>query len=205
MTAIIAYHEKTTLAGNELRREWRIRPVESYRRDELDDAWGSDWQKYRPHTTHVLEERFIRNGVDEGWNPRHTLYEIDDAVQNIDENAVIVDVRLARIASQLYAARDATNKAKQAKAAADLKAKQEAAESDRRNKRSLDAFEKLRASPKDRILAERWNAFIIRARDNEALKARIARDPTLYNAAAYAETVPAKRKAIREFLEEFDS
>jgi hypothetical protein len=141
--------------------------------------------------------------VDDGWKPTHTLYDPDDVLENIDVKAVIVDSRLASIAAKRYSDRDAGYAEAKAKEEAARKAKQEEARLALAAKRSHDAFEKLLASPKDKIWAERWNAFIIRARDDERIRARIARDPALYNEAMYAETVPTKRKAIKAFLESF--
>ena len=187
-----AYYDRQTALGH-LRTEWRIRPIEAFTRDALAEAWGPDWQRYRPHTTLVLEQRYIRRGVEEPWKPAHTLYEPDDALQNIDSKATIVDPRLARIEARHAAETEAKETARVAR--------EEKETSDRMKGQSDAAFRKLLDSPKDREWAIRWNALVETATEEE--KDRVRSNANLlrmYDAVMSSRTVPAKRKAFRAFL-----
>ena len=74
----------------------------------------------------------------------------------------------------------------------------------RREARSAAAFARLVMSSRDHVWADSWKAFIVRYLNDEVMKAQVLNNIRLYDAVLAAETVPAKRKAIKAFLVAFE-
>jgi hypothetical protein len=200
--AIVAYWEKESVAGpGTLRKEYRVRLVKDFSADELNAAWGSDWRKYKPFATHVLEERYIRRGQEEPWKPHSSANSREQAMEYIDSNAIALDPTLQK----LEAAQAQYRQEQKVKEEAAHKSKAEAQERASRRDRSEAAFNRLRDS-KDGIWATRYNEYVLAHMNDPAFQASARDNPEFmkyYQAVMSAETVPAKKKAIREFLTKF--
>ena len=200
---LVAYHDRETASGTRLRDEWRVREVRDFAPEALVAAWGSDWHSYRPGASHVLEHRYIRDGVEEPWTPHQAANSEEQALQEVPDR--VGDVALDPYLIELRELR------KQAAAGhkrqVDLKKEQELEASERRSqrKRSEDAFERMRTSRtgKGAEWATKWNVFVQAHRDDAEYRDRAAKDAGYmerYRAVFDAESVPSKQKAIREFL-----
>lgn len=208
MTAIAAYHERASMdpmtgADGILRDEWRVvsyREGDPVQAERLAEAFGTDWQRYRPFPKAVLEHRYIRRGAEDPWLPVALGNTVGDALGEVDPGAVAVDPRLAAIQQKRadYAA-ERDRKAQEER-------EREAAVGERR-RRSADskaAFRRLAASG-DAEWAERWNAAV--GSTSTEQRDQLRRDPEfvrLHEAVMAAVTVPSKRKAIREALAYLD-
>ena len=72
MSSIVAYKERESMSPTTgvvgiIRVEWRIKPISAYNMDDLYAAFGPNWTSYNPGARFVMEQRYIRRGVDEGW------------------------------------------------------------------------------------------------------------------------------------------
>ena len=72
MSSIVAYKERESMSPTTgvvgiIRVEWRIKPISAYNIDDLYAAFGPNWTSYNPGARFVMEQRYIRRGVDEGW------------------------------------------------------------------------------------------------------------------------------------------
>lgn len=200
---IIAFRERESMAeaGVFLRREWRVREVTDIAEETLTQSLGCDWRYYHPHTTHVVEERALRGGEPmTAWTVMWPVASYEAAVEHVDSGAVFVCPVLRDLHErQGTAQREAIE---QAAIEAERKRQAEAdAETARlRAERSEAAFRRLLVSTHG-VWAERWNAFTSSVTDEQ--RERLRADETavhLHDAVLAAETVPAKRKAIRAFL-----
>ncbi|MDO8632774.1 MAG: ParB/Srx family N-terminal domain-containing protein, partial [Phycisphaerales bacterium] len=204
MGDVAAYHERVSPAtGGPVRHEWRVRPLTAWTYAELDAAWGTDWRTYRPGAEFVLEERYIRDGVDEGWKPFQAANTEEQALQDVPQHHGVVAVDSYLI--ELWALRAQAEQSHHRAVSLKEEREYEARERGAQKKRSEDAFERMRTgkSGKGAEWAEKWNAFIQAHVDDAAYRGRAAADATymaLYKAVFAAETVPTKQKAIREFL-----
>ena len=180
-----------------LRDEWRVRDVADFAPGALVAAWGPDWRRYKPFASHVLEHRYVRRGVEEPWKPAQSANSEEQALQHIDDKAVALDPYLKELQQLRMLTQEKERKVEEEKRRREI----EAYERRYHRGRSAEAFKKLLAS-KDAAWAERWNVWIA-AHQSDAARAAAERDPEfmrLHHAAFDAETVPAKRKAIKEFL-----
>lgn len=202
---IVAYAERQSWSTNPetgepwpIRHEWRVSLVADFSYEVLQAAFGDYWRDSRKgYSSHVLEHRYVRGGVAEEW----TLFDTDTSrrgcLEMIDSNAVAVDPELTAIQAERRAAQAEHER----KIEADRVASVAAAERAYHAERSDAAFYKLSKS-KDSVWAERWNSFVSTC-DN-ATREQIAADRALYDAVMSAETVPAKRKAIKAFLAKWE-
>jgi len=200
--AIVAYKERESFDPQTgepgiLRTEWRVRTVATFRPEELAAAFGPDWQRYKPFASHVLEHRYIRRGKEEPWTPFNAANSFDQALAEVDSGAVAVHPTLKKLQREReeYAEEQRRKKETESRLAAEREEREYHAG------RSDEAFRKLAAS-KDGVWAERWNAFVS-SHSDAASRDRVRNDAEfmqLYKAVMAAETVPAKRVAIRKFL-----
>jgi hypothetical protein len=199
---IVAYRERTpSWSDTVLRTEWRVRPVEACPYDYLVAAWGKDWGYHHPETTHVLEQRYIRNGVEEPWRPSFAARSRAHALEHVDGGRGVVELDpelIAQTAATIAESeRMAAEKNAQAAAAHDAEARRE------RVRRSEKAFGDLSMHVRDGHWAARWTTFVADADKDDEFFASIRADDEfrrLHNAVIAAITVPAKRKAIKAFL-----
>ena len=195
---LVAYYERVTPAGTNLRDEWRVREVREFDMADLYAAWGPDWLSYRPGASHVLEHRYIRDGAEEPWTPFQAANSEEQALQAVPDNAVALDSYLIELQALRKQAAEKRRKDEEEKS----NRAHEATERAVQRKRSEEAFVKLQKSPRDGVWAEKWNAYAA-AHQDDAFRARAQADPAYmehYRAVIGAEAVPAKRKAIKEFL-----
>lgn len=203
MSEIVAYREKPSMScDGTMRWEYMVRRVEDVNPDVLTLAWGKSWMYHRSDITHVLtERRFLIGGPPEqGWCMPVGLTLREDVLDHLPKHSVIVDPKLQVIeeATRAERARDAAREA--ADAEEKVRIDHESEMHRYRQKRSNAAFERLLAS-KDGNWAERWNAFAQScSKEFLASVGEVAEFRRLYDAAMGAETVPAKRKAIKAFL-----
>jgi hypothetical protein len=200
---IIAFRERESMAeaGVVLRREWRVRDVTTFMEDVLAASLGGDWRYYHPYTTHVVEERALRGGEPmTAWTVMWPLYSYEAAVEQVDSGAVFV----CPILRELHERREAAQRAAIERAAAEIERERQAAADQEAARRkaylSEAAFRRLLVSTHG-VWAERWNAFTASATPEQ--RERLRADETavrLHDAVLAAETVPAKRKAIKAFL-----
>ena len=207
MPEIVAFYEREssdpeTGEPGILRKEWRVRHIKNFTREELEAQWGPRWRESRPFAEYVLEHRYIRRGKEEPWEPFEAATTIDQALQYVDDHATPVHPKLKR----LVAAREEEERKRGVEAEAKRISEIEAEDRERRARKSSEAFQRMMENPKFRVWGERWNEYILKhqkdqafldaARENEGfMKA--------YRAIFEAVTVPAKVKAIRMFLEAF--
>jgi len=202
MSEIIAYSEWSLGWKDQqtIRKEWRIRLLEQVGLATLNAAWGPRWPVLYPGSTHVIEQRYVRDGNAEPWKPHHPASSREDALRCIPHDAISVDPELIALQKswRLEAQELAQKKAEEDRDA------QRRAEEEAQQEQSQAAFARLTTSPSaaNRRCAEAWNTFVKQASDRT--KARVRVDPELrplYDAVMMATDVPSKRRAIREFLE----
>jgi hypothetical protein len=200
---IIAYRERESMAeaGVVLRREWRVCEVADVAEETLAQLLGRDWGHYHPQTTHIVEERALRGGEPmTAWTVGWAIDSYEAAVEHVDSGAVFV----CPILREIHERQGAAQREAIEQAAAEIERERLAAAAEeaarRRADRSESAFRRLLVSEHG-VWAERWNAFTSSATDEQ--RERLRADETavrLHDAVVAAETVPAKRKAIRAFL-----
>lgn len=186
-----------TGATGTLRDEWRVRLVSDFNPEALSAAWGSGWRRSAPEASHVLEHRYVRRGVEEPWTPFQSANSSLQALQYIDDKATAVDAEL----KDLQAKRRAHQEKQRAEAEEKRQKVREQEEREQHQEKAQAAFIKL-AKSKDAALTDRWNAFMS-AHNSPSEQHAFLDDPTFmkfYKAASEAETVPAKRRSIKEFL-----
>jgi hypothetical protein len=121
-------------------------------------------------------------------------------LDEIDNHAVPLIASLEKI--QL--ARAEANEAAKIREEAERYAQAEASRAEEHRRNSASAFRRLSESPRDGHWAQKWNTFVAAHAGDEAFKDHLKASPegfAKYNAVMDSEAVPAKRKAIREFLE----
>lgn len=201
---IVAYRERESRveAGVILRHEYRVRSCEDVGEDELARKLGQDWRYYRGNATHVLEERVYRNGEPSTvWTTTSSFDGYERAVEHVDSGVTFVCPVLAQIHADQEAARAAARARKAAEERAAYQAQVEREERERKAARSENAFKRLLASSKDRVWAERWNAFTQGATQDEVKRLRADEVAVrLHDEVLAAETVPTKRRAIKAFF-----
>ena len=185
---IAAYRERSapnpeTGEPGILRDEWRVREV-------------SDFMP----ASHVLEHRYVRRGVEEPWRLFDAANDHQMALEYVDGSAVALDPELIEIQTKRAAAAEAARHKADVERTVTVEREAHA----RREARSAAAFRRLATSSRDQVWADRWNAFVVQYHDNEAMKAQVLNNIRLYDAVLAAETVPAKRKAIKAFLVAFE-
>ena len=204
MFDIVAYKEResedpATGAEGILRTEWRIIPLATWEKTHDPYAtFGPNWTRYKPRAKFVMEQRYIRRGVDEGWKPFDLYDSREEALSSIDRDAKSASSGFTKVEGARIAA------ARTAKIEEMRKHEADAASSIRRAKqqRSQDAFGRLSES-KNAELADRYNTFVTAHMNDPAMRSQILADRSLYDAIVDAETVPAKAKAIRAFLKRY--
>jgi len=202
---IVAYKERdapdpeTGLPGT-LRDEWRVLRVEDYPPGDLTRYFGQDWRNYRRYPTHVLEHRYVRRGVIEPWRPFDTAESFEKSLEYIDDHALPVHPKMIELVAARRAAADRAVVEREEK----RRREAEQEERDYHKRRADRAFTSLTSgSAQGQALVERWDSFIS-DHNTESFRVRVQNDPRwmdLYRQATTAETVPGRRKAIREFLE----
>ena len=202
---IAAYRERSapnpeTGEPGILRDEWRVRGISDFMPEALTAAWGSDWRCSRPCASHVLEHRYVRRGVEEPWRLFDAANDHQMALEYVDGSAVALDPELIEIQTKRAAAAEAARHKADVERTVTVEREAHA----RREARSAAAFRRLATSSRDQVWADRWNAFVVQYHDNEAMKAQVLNNIRLYDAVLAAETVPAKRKAIKAFLVAFE-
>ena len=202
MAGIVAYMERTTPVGTHLRDEWRLRPFSAYTYDQITAWLGPQWTSasYYRNPKFILEHRYIREGVDEGWKPFDLFPTREKALDAIDQGATPVNGGFAKVKLKRAEAREKTRREAEDKRQVEW----EADERRRKQARADEAFDRLMASPKYAIWAQRWNEFAAARQNDPALREAVLADRSLYNAATTAETVPARVKAIKAFLKRYE-
>ena len=206
MTSLVACKERescclVTAEVGVLRDEWKIENICDCDPSDLIRAFGEDWRRYSPNAEVVLLHRYIRRGKIESWAYFQTANTFDQALGYIDDKAIPLCEELKKIQADRIAYR----------AECERKEKEE---NDRRIKeeekyyhwqRSQKAFERLLES-KDSVWAGRWNNTIslLQKKGNLADLQKDSLFMQLYNAVMDSETVPGKRKAIKNFLKYVD-
>lgn len=201
--AILAYrereswHPETGVLGI-LRDEWRIA-----RREDIGDSF----LRFRFGTayvgqSYVLLHRYIRRGTEEAWECVDVSDDPLALMSNVDDRATPVDPVFAD-----YCRMRDEQRARE-------KAQQEAEEAERRERerrrvrreQSEEAFRRmLQGAPRNRELAERWNAHVERLAPRAEELAQDAAFRATYDAVIAAVDVPSKARAIREHLAKWDS
>jgi hypothetical protein len=200
---IIAFRERESMteAGVFLRREWRVRDVADVPEESLAQSPGCDWRYYHPQTSHVVEERALRGGEPmTAWTVMRAIDSYEAAVEHVDSGAVFV----CPILHALHQRQETAQRSAIEQAAAEIERERQAAVDEEAMRRkaylSEAAFRRLLVSTHG-VWAERWNAFTASATPEQ--RERLRADETavrLHDAVLAAETVPAKRKAIKAFL-----
>lgn len=187
-----------TCEEGKLRREWAVVPAAPLPADltHLSTGFhGHEWGEY------ALICRYNRRGTIEPWAIFGLYPSEGAALRDIGDSSVVaVDIRLMTIQRE----REWARRTEEARLAAESEKARERERTRTLRLAGNKAFEKLikGGKPADLALCERWNDFnsspaSIDRRD------LYAADPTfmsLYYAALYADRLPAKRKAMREFF-----
>lgn len=148
---------------------------------------------------YVLEHRYIRRGTAEPWTPFQSANTFGQALEYIDDNAVALSAALRDIQVK----RAQYQEKKRLEDEEKKHREQQELEFERHKTASEEAFCRLLASPKGSAIAQRYNAFVENSKINQDFTSRARTDAEFmrrYNAVMEAEKVPAKQKAIREFL-----
>lgn len=198
---IIAYSEKDSLTGpGILRQEWRVSRVTDWPADDLVFAWGDSWRRYKPFAEFVLDQRYIRSGVEKPWRPFESANTYEQALGYIDSRAipacpVLIELNRKRD-EQIEKQGREREKVEQEKRSHEEKA--------RLKKESEAAFGRMSKSKRFGHRAQEWHAFVVRhgndhdrdmiRNDEKALQA--------YDAVMVATAVNAKASAIRRFFVE---
>ena len=208
---IVAYQERewespATGLPVHVRDEWRVIDLKAmglYGDPDLYRWLQPILSQYATPRRFVLEHRRITNGVDEGWHVfdhadrRETsLLWIDAAATPVDGELIVLRDRLAKAAVE-NALKEERRQAQKSEAEAERRIKEQ----------SRAAWERMRMSPVNRYqrLAEEWDEQVRRLQGicgfpKQALQH--GRFMELYLTAMRATTVPAKAKAIRQFVAE---
>ena len=192
-------HDPMTGEVGMLRKEWRVRELSAFSEQELADAWGPDWRRYKPTAQVVLEMRYIRSGVEEPWRPFESAYDVADAVTCTDSGIVPCCAELEDLLEKqkaYIAEGDALKRAERERL------REEQALRDKL-KASRDCWERMLEQANNRPWAIRWNEAIEQCRSEKILD-ELKGEPeflSLHNAVIAATAVPKKRVAIRKFLE----
>lgn len=207
--SLAAYSERYSMdpitgVDGVLRKEWKVDKIEPSDRpmsDALAYAFGADWRRYAPEAEFVLMVRYIKRGVEEAWTMFQAANTVIQCLGYIDDNVIPVCEELL----QLQLRRVAYAKGLKSLEALEQRERDLREESKRHKKASEAAFLRLRDG-KWGELAVSWNntmqllLCIKGARVSERL-ANCSQFRTLHEAVMDAETVGAKRKAIRLALE----
>lgn len=201
---IVAYTERDsidpmTCEEGKLRREWTVLETSHALSSGLLEA-PERYGVWRD--VYSLFARYNRRGTIEPWQLMGFYPTEETALRDIlDTGVVPVDLRLVTI----FREREWVRRVEEAKraAASEKNLKREA----ERRRRSLGSipFAKMMKSgkPADVELCERWNAFTSNP-ENVKRRGELKEDEefmSLYNEGLFADRVPSKRKALREFLE----
>lgn len=184
-----------------LRSEWRVLQIgePSATWEDLCQAFGPDWSRYRPNATHVLVHRYIRRGTEEPWVLFNIANAYEDALGCIDNAAVPMcdELRELQFKRRAYLERQAL-----AKAEAEAAKRKELERRELRQK-SEATFRRLRdGKQKDGlILTKQWAQQIIRMHDKRIELEADAEFRSYYDAVLAAVTVPTKRKALIAFFQ----
>jgi hypothetical protein len=205
MAGIVAYkeresmHPETGVVGI-IRDEWRIKPIASYNMDDLYAAFGPNWTSYNPGARFVLEHRYIRRGVDEGWKKFDVYKTREKALEAIDRDATPVGQGMSKVK-----AKRALDEERQRVGEAAERESLWVAEGKRlRRGHSELAFRRM-LEGKNAIWGQRYNEFVEAHKDDAALLATMSADSALYDAVMDAVTIPTKVKAIKAFLARYAS
>lgn len=182
-----------------LRQEWAVVPLDMFTYDELKEALGPHWYDYCPGAAWALLHRYIRCGDVEPWTLHDVGAERRDAMERIDAKAIAVDPEMVAVQEDYRAQVERQRLEEEQKRQAAYDAEQRRY----RRERSKSAFARMTQSERGKSIADRWQAFVER-HNNDADRERMGNDAEfmrLYNLAGESETVPAKQKAIRDFLD----
>lgn len=207
MPDIVAYVERESADPETgelgiLRNEWRVRKTSDYTPGELEERFGPNWRSGRPFAEYVLEHRYIRRGKIEPWEPFDAANTRKQALEYVDAHATALDPTLKKIQVEREEYQQAQKAEEEQKRLAEI----EAEERHQKNERSQEAFRRMLASPKFKVWADRWNAYIESKRDDADFLESAQKNEGFmraYNAVTEAVTVPTKVKAIKAFLTAF--
>ena len=197
---IVAYKERMSMDSitceeGILRKEWRIVPIQDHA-DRLEELLGprSAWSK--PYATVVLEMRYVRRGAEEPWQFFQTANTEEHALEYVEGDATPVDDRLV----DLQKRRIEYDEKMRRESEEEKMREREYQETRRVALASEAAFVRLLNS-KWRDVALRWNDFVKKHKGSIDMESCDDKFMALYAAVVSSETVPSKRKSIREFLE----
>jgi hypothetical protein len=203
MGALLGYaeresHDPITGEVGVLRKEWRVRELSAFSEQELADAWGPDWRRYKPTAQVVLEMRYIRRGVEEPWRLFESAYDVADAVTCTDSGIVAC---CAELASLLEKRRVYATEQEALKRAESERLRQERTQEDLL-RRSRACWERMLEQADNRQWAIAWNEAIERCREQRVMTALKQRPEFIALHAAVVESTaaPKKRVAIRKAL-----
>ena len=209
---IVAYSEREScdpITGEVgiLRKEWRLESVKNWDENILYAAFGAHWRMFRPGAEWLLLHRYIRRGKPEPWTPVEVGNTRGDVLHAIDgsPNVRATSTELQAMWDQELLATEARIQESAAQAIKELSMR----DAEEQKRKSEAAFARLRDG-KHSHLALAWNDWIIAHMDNHKLKAemRSGARPEMtqdYQAVLAAVTVPAKRAAIRHFLQRWSA
>ena len=208
---LLAYAERPaadpeTGAPGTLRIEWRLwdrlEDPGAWMQDRLDSAFPG-WLRSSRTPSFVVEQRYVRRGIEEAWQPFDFYSTRAAALGDVDGYAVPVD-------AQLVAMRERAAEEERRERAEQDEKDRLAGERERKReqkRRSMIAFDRLYETAAGRPWCERWNAFVVRTQAESGAQARLRADiefMVAYGAVMAAETIPGKRKAMRVLLERWD-
>jgi hypothetical protein len=197
VSGIVAFWEKPSMTSDGvLRKEFRVRPLAAFASGE-HIAFFNGLRRSNPFAQYVLETRYLRDGVDEGWQPFDGYQTRVQALEDVDGQATAVDRGVAFLQQK----RTQVAQRERLRVAEAARLRMEADDRRYHAERSQAAFVKLAAAHPE--LTDRWQRFVQHA--STELKDRIQADRGLYDDVMTAETMPAKAKALKAFFARWDS
>jgi len=182
-----------------LREEWRILSFSNYDQSRLVAAFGSNWRTYKPFPVTILEQRYIRRGIEEPWRPTGIYGSDDMAISDIDLHAVAVNTGLIKLQGQRR--ESDRRKTEDQERAAQADQEQQALQASRAA--SSKAFQRL-LDGKSSQWGHKWNALVRSIQNDDRRLEKLRQDSAfrkLYAAVLDSTTVPSKRKAIKAAIE----
>jgi len=211
MCKIEAYRElKRNWGSRIIRTEWRIRTVAEVGENALAESFVVDWRRYNDGI-YVLEERYIKDGVEEPWEPFCVVREIEDAFEMMPGFPIVAVSERFKLYNQKIDEQLAKEKAEKLR----REEKEERQCEQQREKlelriKSEQAFQKLKHSKCEawRNLPGKWNAYFEEHKGDKKYIDTRRKDEIymkLYMNVLEAVTMASKAKAIRLFFEYVDS
>ena len=194
-----SYSPETGEPGT-IRTEYRVRPLTDYSEEELSRRLGPDWRRFRPFSTHAVEERYVKYGKELPWE----IHDIAPSRQEAMELTLFPEsIPLDPMAIKLHSKMLAANAAASEKRQREEEARSAAEERGRKQRITGDVWKRMAEAPRTAPLTKVWNDYTRCNENDSSVKDRVRSDPEamrLYREAIDSETIPARVAGMKGFL-----